>query len=382
MQQHPIPQDITGYRFHIVGSMTLKQFGELLLAAIVAFIIFSTNLIFIIKWPLIIFVVVLGIVGAFVPIQEKPLDHWISTFIKVMYQPTKFFWKKEAKIPEVFIYQAKTTTVFQEPEINLAPAKKQRIKEYLSSVPSNKKSLKDDNVTKEKIKSIDTLFDTVTVVKKEIKKIKQHPNLDIRIRSLGKQKEFNSAELNTSSQSQNNTVEQNTILPENKVVFKKKTILNKDQVALNINVPKQDLVEVKKDQQELDEDTIRPTKIDNQSFIEDQPRNNKTIKEAIQTTFNAELPFPSKPTQINKIVGMVLSKNNDLLTDSIIEIRTQNGEVVRAVKTNALGQFFITTPLAKGKYNLITEKDNFIFKPIQININDTVIEPIEIRSEN
>ncbi|MDQ5951410.1 MAG: hypothetical protein QG639_691, partial [Patescibacteria group bacterium] len=54
MKEHPIPQDITNYRFHIVGSMTLKQFGEVLVGVIISFIIYQTNLIAIIKWPLIV----------------------------------------------------------------------------------------------------------------------------------------------------------------------------------------------------------------------------------------------------------------------------------------------------------------------------------------
>jgi hypothetical protein len=38
MKEHPIPQDITNYRFHIVGSMTLKQFGECAAGVIIALI--------------------------------------------------------------------------------------------------------------------------------------------------------------------------------------------------------------------------------------------------------------------------------------------------------------------------------------------------------
>ena len=35
MREHPIPQDITGYKFHIIGSMTLKQFLEIAIGVIV-----------------------------------------------------------------------------------------------------------------------------------------------------------------------------------------------------------------------------------------------------------------------------------------------------------------------------------------------------------
>ena len=85
MQEHPIPQDITGYKFHIIGSMTLKQFGEVFLGVIIAGILFKTNLIAVIKWPLIMMSVGLGAAAAFLPIEERPLDHWIITFFRVLY---------------------------------------------------------------------------------------------------------------------------------------------------------------------------------------------------------------------------------------------------------------------------------------------------------
>ena len=59
MKQHPIPQDITNYRFHLIGSMTLKQFAEVAAAVIVSLIVYATNLPGIIKWPLIIFIIFL-----------------------------------------------------------------------------------------------------------------------------------------------------------------------------------------------------------------------------------------------------------------------------------------------------------------------------------
>ena len=66
----------------------------------------------------------------------------------------------------------------------------------------------------------------------------------------------------------------------------------------------------------------------------------------------------------------------------MLEVQTTSGQIERAVKTNALGQFFITTPLKVGEYNVIVEKDNYVFQPMHIKINNEIIQPIEIRSEN
>src|SRR5262245_9272112 len=104
MREHPIPQDVVGYRFHIIGNMTIKQFAEIGAGCILAFIIYSTNLFAFLKWPLIGISIGVGALAAFVPFEERPLDHWLMTFFRVMYRPTLFYWRREPQIPEPFLY--------------------------------------------------------------------------------------------------------------------------------------------------------------------------------------------------------------------------------------------------------------------------------------
>lgn len=188
MKQHPIPQDITNYKFHLIGSMTLKQFAEVAVAAVLAFIIFKTNLIAIVKWPLIFFTVGLGAALAFVPIEERPLDHWIQTFFKNIYKPTKFFWKKASKIPDFFNYKISSVqSDFFAPNVNLNPARKQRINEYIKSIPEAERVDEFDAGENQKISALLNQFDDVKVdqdkVKIEVKK-QEKPNLQTRVRDL------------------------------------------------------------------------------------------------------------------------------------------------------------------------------------------------------
>ena len=44
MREHQVPQDITGYNFHIIGEMTIKQFAEVAVGVVIAVIIYTTNL--------------------------------------------------------------------------------------------------------------------------------------------------------------------------------------------------------------------------------------------------------------------------------------------------------------------------------------------------
>jgi hypothetical protein len=74
--------------------MTLKQFGYLAGGAIAAFICYKLPLPFIFTWPLTVMAVLLGFGLAFVPIEERPMDVWILSFIRNIYSPTVFIWKR------------------------------------------------------------------------------------------------------------------------------------------------------------------------------------------------------------------------------------------------------------------------------------------------
>lgn len=94
MEQHAIPQQISSYEFKLVGEMTLKQFFKAAIGLIIAGLIYSTKLIFIIKWPLMIFSAGLGLSLAFVPFQDRPLEVWLIAFIKSIYSPTIFLYRR------------------------------------------------------------------------------------------------------------------------------------------------------------------------------------------------------------------------------------------------------------------------------------------------
>lgn len=101
-QAHPIPQNVTNFEFHLVGDMTLKQFGYLAAGLGFAFLIFTTlsTVQPIIAWPLIIISALLGVAFAFLPIQERPLDHWVAAFFKAIFQPTSLKYSSRIIKPE------------------------------------------------------------------------------------------------------------------------------------------------------------------------------------------------------------------------------------------------------------------------------------------
>lgn len=90
---------------------------------------------------------------------------------------------------------------------------------------------------------------------------------------------------------------------------------------------------------------------------------------------------PAAPTLPNIVVGFVRTKEGKLLEDAIIEIRDEQGNPVRAFKTNKLGQFLSSTPLHNGTYEIETEKEGYQFDIIKINLAGKILPPIEIVSK-
>ncbi len=363
MREHPIPQDIVGYRFHIVGSMTLKQFAELAIGVILGMIIYATNLPTIIKWPLIFTAGAFGAATAFLPIEERPLDHWITTFSKILYQPTKFFWKRSSKIPNFFLFEAEKGVLEAKDEIDLTPARRKRIKEYLASVKSiSKHQDKYDQDTQKRISDIMQNFKKIDPDQVEITKQIEKPGLKVRVRSLEK------------------------IQPEEEVIVytettqpETETLLSTTQVAKKIEVPAIEVTRTETNNSVIQEKAASANQ-QQTAYVASVDINNQEKLDEEGVVFNASLPFPSKPTQPNKLVGMILTTNNELIPEAIVEIKNEQNRVIRAVKSNALGQFFISTPLKSGSYNVVINHPRYQFNPQEIVLKNKLVDPIEIRS--
>jgi len=154
MQQHPVPQNITGFEFKLVGFLTLKQFLYLAGAGIVSFIIFvSTGSI--LKWLFITPIVLLGLALAFVPILGMPFDRWVVAFIRAIGSPARRIWYKEPKIisflaPE-FSYYLRRSFSSNKP----APSDRTRLQSFLNQIQSQKKTNKLDALEQTRLSILD-----------------------------------------------------------------------------------------------------------------------------------------------------------------------------------------------------------------------------------
>lgn len=96
MDNHPIPQDVTGFQFKLIGNMTIKQFAYLATGIILALIFFQFPIMLFVKIPVSAFFALFGAGLAFLPISGRPMDMMIGNFIKALFRPTQFIYEKSS----------------------------------------------------------------------------------------------------------------------------------------------------------------------------------------------------------------------------------------------------------------------------------------------
>jgi len=151
MEQHQIPQQISSYEFKLVGEMTLKQFGKAAGGVAIAMLINASKLVFFVKWPLVFLFGAGGLALAFLPYEDRPLDAWIGTFLKAIYSPTIYLYRKKARENWLEIDKAKTEAVEVEEEAEEKAVKKDKVKvkEFIESLPSIKREREKAGAVKE-----------------------------------------------------------------------------------------------------------------------------------------------------------------------------------------------------------------------------------------
>jgi hypothetical protein len=112
---------------------------------------------------------------------------------------------------------------------------------------------------------------------------------------------------------------------------------------------------------------------------------NSTTPANIATAPAAAAPSPQKvimpaiTKQPNAINGIVQNAAGKLLSNAVVIIKSNDQRPLRALKTNELGQFWITTALDNGEYLVQTEKDDLTFDTMKIHLDGSVVPPVLIQ---
>jgi hypothetical protein len=94
MEQHPLPRQITSFEFKLVGFMTLHQFIYLLIFIPLGFVVYRIISIGVVNIMLGLIVSSIGVLLAFLPVNDRPLDVFIKNLYKRLSSPTQYLYKK------------------------------------------------------------------------------------------------------------------------------------------------------------------------------------------------------------------------------------------------------------------------------------------------
>ena len=314
MSQHPIPQQISSYEFKLVGDMTLKQFLKLAAGVGLALIINSSKILPIFKWPLMIVSGGAGLLLAFVPFQDKPLEAWVGVFLKAIYAPTIYTYQRRGSKNWLDLDLTKNTKTNTSANVNES---EEDI--VIGKISSNAMGSKlRDKVNTIGIKSKKTEENKEEVVEK-VEEVKNETT----------------------------TVAQKVAPAENKI-----------------------------------EEKVIPQKVDD---WRDKKANLNLKTEKLAATGRAvfgSIPMPDIPETPNVVVGMATDVGGKIVDGVIIEIQDEHGNPSRVLKSNSLGQFKTTTPLANGRYLIIAEKDGYNFDRVNIDLNGQIVQPVRIIANN
>ena len=326
MEQHPIPQNISSYQFRLVGDMTLKQFFELAGGILVAVIFYSAPLPGLIKWPIIIVSVILGILMAFVPFEERPLEQWILAFFKTIYSPTIFNWKRTTKPVKFFQDEAPTSNIPQ----NSSTAQDLALKNYFDGAKKTSGPLSGlESAEQNFLSAITGMFAGLK------SPVSQAPPVSTPANPAAPQK----LEVPVTESIKVTPMEPTHLVVEEKV----------QPISQSANIQTQQ---------------VNPTIAGNEIV---------STKEAI---FSIEAAPPNPPMSPNVVVGQVVDEARRIIEGAIIEIRDEYGRPIRALRSNKLGHFMAVTPLETGKFSIVSEKEGYQFVPVNFEAKGEIIPPM------
>lgn len=469
-RQHAVPQNIMSVEFKLIGSMTVRQFVYAATGIIGAYLIYSSQIPFIFKWPLVVIVAFAGIGFAFLPVQDRGMDIWIRNFMFAISRPTLRIWEKEP-LPPNFLLSDYATALRNEVVVVAPAASRAKLMEYLQeskplhaknkldvaeelflehlnfSAPTPQKTITTVvggaslNVplpspipavagralkvetpqpapplylpprptptavpTSNMLSSAKTsITEQVVDLKNLVDKIRHKPagvlfELPKTVPLPPKTEE----EVPPLLQAELKKLEIETHAAESAALAKKvEEKKQQEQMAKELEEMKQTIGNQRSEVGNLQDrglklDTeIRDSKLESNNLTSNiqhpRPTSNfqpptsnprpqpaaREITEEVTTAKNVSLT-----TTPNVINGVVKDATGKLLQGVIVIVKDEFGSPVRALKTNDLGQFVVSTPLPNGKYHVTVSQATKSFATMEVVTDGRVLLPLAFTSRD
>lgn len=380
MENHPIPQDVTGFQFKLIGSMTLKQFAYVATGVILAVILYYMPLNPVIgTFIKIIFIPLLGGSGfliAFLPVEGRPVDTMAANFLKALFSPNQFVYHKTGRLLNFTTLPSRTTLPkLNTPNSTISPNKTKQLQTLLQTTHVTTAPNKLDERENAFLASLSSISmpNTTPIPTPQLQPIQP-------IAAPTATDVLNKQELNLAEQLESVKKEEFSGQPTvSSAAHQKAAELEKQIQALHAQKQQLDK-ELQQLQGQLPNQPAEPQKV-------------APITKLVQTSpaIAAPKPQPTKRTDLphvpdtpNVIVGIVKDPRGNVLPNMLVEVKDKEGNPVRAFKTNPLGQFASATPLAPGNYTVELEdpKKQNTFSAIQLIADNRILMPIEIVSHD
>jgi hypothetical protein len=423
MENHPIPQDVTGFQFKLIGEMTVKQFAYLAGGIVLAWVTFSLPLFWLIKFPFVFLFVGLGVCLAFVPVEGRPFDVMLMNFLKAFISPSQFVFQKAGYtlIPEVRVVQKAAADAKPAEEKNVVSEK--NLQKYLNSLPKTPRNsldekemrilgalplqqtapqyaqpvsnpyaipqaLSTDPATKQgALQSSTVMLTSQPVIQQAPQETRviteqmQQPQKqltpeeeDVKNQTLEKEAQLIQQELTQAKQEevkQQNTAT-GTVAHEKVVELEKELsdILSQKESLQN------QLITLKKELEKQKQQVFSPSIA--QAPVQKQTQNVRMVPQGL----GKSVGLPITPDVPNLLTGIIKDARGNTLPNILVEVKDPDGNPVRAFKTNGLGQFAAATPLSNGTYTLTFEdpQGKQKFDAVELPVNGMIIQPLEVIS--
>lgn len=351
MKQHPVPQQITSFQFKLIGDMTVRQFVYLASGVLLGYLTINLGLTTVIKIPLGIVLALTGFAFAFMPIEERPLDRWIISFIKAVYRPTIFLWQKKPVLPEFLRPDFMAAQKLLPLAIETTPVDQQ---ELWQLIKSQKKTADPFSRQEETfLNKISQLFQQVSLPGLVVKTLPPPPAKPAAPKPRGPQIEEQKRQ---------------------EALLKKET--KKQESISKLLEPAETIVKPREKR------LVFKTVVTAPKQTAPATGTKPTVRIIPAEKYQKKMPSIMNPPNI--VHGVVKTSRGDTLPNIILVVKDKKGDTVRALKTNKLGRFVTATPLPADTYTIELEDpaEKFKFDIIEVTLTDKEIKPIEIKAHD
>lgn len=351
MENHPIPRDITGFQFKLIGSMTVRQFVYLAVGAIFAwFFFFVLPLPFIIKAVLSIIFLGIGAAFAFIPVDGRPMDTMFLNLIKSIFTPSEYIYQKQGGNFSDFQNQNQAVSSDNQAQ-------------PVSSSQAIPQPQPDSDSPPEPAPPVLITPPPVIIEPEPV------PEQTVEVPDEPGEDKFGF------------TVEEKTENPPRQI----------QEIQVSESAPQ---AETDNNPQQKSEDILK--------LLEETKRQKEELEkeiEALKANLEKKEPqsapapppkpqIPPKPKATggsdapNLIMGTIKDPRGNPLQNILVEVKDQEDNPVRAFKTNPEGKFASATSLSNGKYIISFEdpKEQNKFDEVTIEANGNSLPPFEIIS--